>query len=155
MANFVYNYGKFLLANGSLNLISDNVALLLVANTYEASNTVAYLADANTVHEIASFEITTGTVSGYARVALTSKSVQETDDAGTSNGFAFFKAANVTFSSLGTGNTIGGCILFRQGADNNACPLIAFYDVVDTPTNGGDITIQWASDANGGVLKLA
>lgn len=155
MANFVYNYGKFLLANGSLNLISDNVALLLVANTYEASNTVANLADANTVHEIASFEITTGTVSGYARYALASKSVQETDDGGTSNGFAFFKAANVTFTSLGTGNTIGGCVLFRQGADNNASPLIAFYDVVDTPTNGGDITIQWASDANGGVLKLA
>lgn len=155
MANFVYNYGKFLLANGNLNLISDNVALLLVANTYEASNTVANLADANTVHEIASFEVTTGTVTGYARYALTSKSVEETDDGGTSNGFAFFKAANVTFTSLGTGNTIGGCVLFRQGADNNASPLIAFYDVVDTPTNGGDITIQWASDANGGVLKLA
>lgn len=155
MANFVYNYGKFLLANGSLNLLTDNIALLLVANTYEASNTVANLADANTMFEIESFEVTTGTVSGYQRYALTSKSVSETDDGGTSNGFAFFKAANVTFSSLGTGNTIGGCILIRQGADNNACPLIAFYDVVDTPTNGGDITIQWASDANGGVLKLA
>ena len=28
MANFVYNYGKFLLANGSLNLLTDNIALL-------------------------------------------------------------------------------------------------------------------------------
>lgn len=155
MANFVYNYGKFLLANGGLNLISDNVALLLVANTYEASAATEVLADANTVHEIASYELTTGTVSGYARYALTSKSVAETDDAGTSNGFAYFKAANVTFTSLGTGNTVGGAVLFRQGADNNASPLIAFYDVVNTPTNGGDITIQWASDANGGVLKLA
>ena len=155
MANFVYNYGKFLLANGSLNLLTDNIALLLVTPGYEASNTVANLADANTMHEIASYELTTGTVSGYARYALASKSVSETDDGSSSNGFAFFKASNVTFSSLGTGNTVGGCILIRQGADNNACPLIAFYDVVDTPTNGGDITIQWASDANGGVLKLA
>ena len=155
MANFVYNYGKFLLANGSLNLLTDNIALLLVTPDYEASNTIANLADANTMHEIASYELTTGTVSGYARYALASKSVSETDDGSSSNGFAFFKASNVTFSSLGTGNTVGGCILIRQGADNNACPLIAFYDVVDTPTNGGDITIQWASDANGGVLKLA
>ena len=155
MANFVYNYGKFLPANGSLNLLTDNIALLLVTPGYEASNTVANLADANTMHEIASYELTTGTVSGYARYALASKSVSETDDGSSSNGFAFFKASNVTFSSLGTGNTVGGCILIRQGADNNACPLIAFYDVVDTPTNGGDITIQWASDANGGVLKLA
>ena len=36
-----------------------------------------------------------------------------------------------------------------------ASPLIAFYDVTDTPTNGGDITIQWAAAASGGVLKLA
>lgn len=155
MANFVYNYGKFLLANGGLNLITDNVALLLVSTGYENSNTVAFLADANTVHEVATYEVTTSTVSGYARQALTSKSVAETDDAGTSNGFAYFKAANVTFSTLGTGNTIGGAILFKQGADNNASPLIAFYDVTDTPTNGGDITIQWAADASGGVLKLA
>ena len=155
MANFVYNQGKFLLANGSLNLLTDNVALMLVANTYEASAAIAVLTDANTVHEIASHEITTATVSGYARVALTSKTVSETDDSSTSNGFAFFNAANVTFSSLGTGNTVGGCILFRQGTNNSDSPLIAFYDVVDTPTNGGDITIQWASAANGGVLKLA
>lgn len=148
MANFVYNYGKFLLANGGVNLLTDNIALLLVANTYTGS--VAN-ADSNVVHEIVSYEVTTGTVSGYARYALTSKSVAEND----TGDFAYFKAANVTFTTLGTGNTIGGAVLIKQGADNNASPLIAFYDVTDTPTNGGDITIQWASDANGGVLKLA
>ncbi len=155
MANFVYNFGKFLLANGDLNLLSDNVALLLVANSYEGSNTVAFLADANNVHEIVSHVITTGTVSGYEHVALTNKSISETDDGGTTNGFAFLSAANVTFSTLGTGNTVGGAVLFRQGANNNASPLIAFYDVTDTPTNGGDITIQFANTVNGGVLKLA
>jgi len=155
MANFVYNQGKFLLANGSLNLLTQNIALMLVANTYEGSAAAAVLPDANTVAEIVSHEITTATVSGYARVALTGKTISETDDGGTSNGFAFFNASNVTFASLGTGNTVGGCILFRQGTNNSDSPLIAFYDVVDTPTNGGDITIQWASAANGGVLKLA
>lgn len=155
MANFVYNYGKFLLANGGVNLITDNIALLLVSTGYEGSNTVANLADANTVSEIASYELTTGTVSGYTRYALASKSVAETDDGGTSNGFAYFKAANVTFTTLGTGNTVGGAVLIKDTGSNTTSALIAFYDVTDTPTNGGDITIQWASDANGGVLKLA
>ncbi len=155
MANFVYNQGKFLLANGSLNLISDTIKLLLVANSYEGSNTVAFLADANTVHDIVSHVITSATVSGYAHVALTSRTVSETDDGGSSNGFAFFNAANVTFSTLGTGHTVGGCGLFREGANNTASPLIAFYEGVDTPTNGGDITIQFANTVNGGVLKLA
>lgn len=149
MANFVYNYGKFLLANGGINLLTDNIALILVANTYIEPGVANN--KSNVLSEISSYEITTGTVSGYARYALTSKSVVEDD----TNGFAYFKAANVTFSTLGTGNTVGGAVLIKETGSNTTSPLIAFYDVTDTPTNGGDITIQWASDANGGVLKLA
>lgn len=148
MANFTYNYGKFLLANGSLNLLSDNIAVLLVAGSYTGA---AANNNANVVHEIVSHEITTGTVSGYARQSLTSKTITEDD----TNDFAYLAAANVTFSTLGTGNTVTGVILFKQGANNNASPLIAYYDVTPTLTNGGDITIEWANSANGGVLKLA
>jgi hypothetical protein len=154
MANFVYNYGKFLLANGNINLLTDNIAVLLVANTYistDAGLTGVANNNSNTVHEITSYEVTTGTVSAYARQNLASKTITEDD----TNDFAYLSAANVTFSTLGTGNTIGGAVLFKQGADNNASPLIAFYDITDTPTNGGDITIQWAAAASGGVLKLA
>lgn len=147
MANFVYNYGKYVLANGSVNLITSNVALILVANTYAGA--VANAAS-NLVSEIASYEITTGTVSGYARQVLANKTVTE-DDA---NGFSFFNASNVTFSSLGTGNTVGGAVLVVDTGNDATSPLLAFYDITDTPTNGGDITIQWANTVNGGVLKL-
>lgn len=145
MANLVYNHGKFLLANGALNVLTDNLALLLVASTYTPS------AAANTVEEIASFEITTGSVSGYTRLALTNKAVTE-DDA---NNIAYLTADNITFSALGTGNTISGVVLFRQGVSNAASDLIAFYEITPTPTNGGDVTIQFASAGNGGVLRLA
>lgn len=148
MANFVYNYGKYVLANGSVNLLTDNIALMLVSNTYTGA--VAN-ANSNLVSEITSYEITTGTVSGYARQVLATKTVTEDD----TNGFSYFNAANVTFTGLGTGNTVGGAVLIKDTGSNATSSLIAFYDITDTPTNGGDITIQWAAAASGGVLKLA
>jgi hypothetical protein len=154
--NFVYNQAKFLLANGNLNLLTDNLALMLVTPAYKASNSAANLADANTINDgvagnVASFEITTATVSGYTRNTLGSRVVVEND----TDEFAYLGAANVTFIGLGTGNTVGGAVLVRDTGTNSTSHLIAFYDITDTPTNGGDITIQWATAGNGGVLKLA
>lgn len=147
MANGVYNHGKFIIATG-LNLNTAALHLVLVANTY------SFNADANTLAELEGFEITTGTVSGYARQTLTNTDVVEDD----TNDFAYLYASNVTFATLGTGNTIGGAVLVANtggSAANVDSKLLAFYDIVDTPTNGGDITIQWASNTNGAVLKLA
>lgn len=152
MANFVYNYGKFLLANGSLNLISDNIAVMLVNSSYEASDTANNLIDANTVSQLDTYELS---VSGYSRQVLGSKSVLETDDGDTSAGFAYLAAANAVFANLASGQTVGGAVLIKDTGVNSTSALIAFYDIVDTPTNGGDITIQWANSTNGGVLKLS
>lgn len=147
MANGVYNRGKFLIGTG-LNLDTANLHLVLVANTYTFNN------DHNTLVDLEGSEITTSTVTGYVRQVLNNTSVVEDD----TNDFAYLTADNVTFTTLGTGNTIGGAVLVANtggsGANSNS-QLLAFYDIVDTPTNGGDITIQWANTVNGGVLKLA
>ena len=68
-------------------------------------------------------------------------------------------ASDVTFTGLAAGATIGWAILYRYSTSGGTTSdtgqdLIAAYDVTDTPTNGGDITIQWASTSAGGVLKL-
>lgn len=152
MPNFVYNYGKFLLANGSLNLLNDNLAVMLVNSAYEASATANTLIDANTVSQLNTYELS---VVGYSRQVLGNKSVVETDDGDTSAGFAYLAASNSTFGNLASGQTVGGAVLIKDTGSNTTSALIAFYDIVDTPTNGGDITIQWANSVNGGVLKLA
>lgn len=152
MANFVYNYGKLLLANGDLNLLSDNVALMLVNSSYETSATANVIVDSDTVSEMNTYEIS---VSGYSRQVLTNKAVTETDDGNNQAGFAYFAASNVVFANLASGQTIGGAVLIRDTGSNATSALIAFYDIIDTPTNGGDITIQWANSVNGGVLKLS
>lgn len=145
--NFVTNKAKFLLANGSLELLNDTLKVALVSNNWTGIN-----ANGNFMQEVSQnvlpYEIT---VSGYSRQTLTNKVVVEEDVA---TGYAYFTASNVTFSTLATGNTVGGAVLFKDTGDDTTNPLIAFYSIIDTPTNGGDITIQWANSVNGGILKL-
>ena len=148
-SNTSSTYGGVISGTGGLTKAGTGTLTLSTANTYTGAVSNA---NSNTVSEIVSYELTTGTVSGYARQGpLASRATVEDD----TNGFAYFYAANVTFSTLGTGNTVGGAILFKNTGSDSTSGLIAFYDVVDTPTNGGDITIQWAAAASGGVLKLA
>lgn len=61
-----------------------------------------------------------------------------------------------TWSALGVGATIAGAILVKEGAaaDTSSRP-IAYFDVTDTPTNGGDISLDFAALGSGGNLRIA
>lgn len=142
MANGVYNKGKYVIANAGANLASADLRVLLVNSAY------SFDADHNFVSDVSANEISVG---GYARSALDNKILTEDD----TNDFAYLDADDEVFTSLASGQTIGGAILYLFNAADSAAALIAFYDVTDTPTNGGNVTIQWAAPASGGVLKLA
>lgn len=146
MANLVYNAGLEELGKATTDLDSADLRVLLVKTTYTA-NKDHLLVDDGSANDPASHEIA---VAGYARQALANKAVTRDD----TNDFAYLDADDVVFTSLTTGETIGGAILYRHTGADGTSPLIAFYDVADTPTNGGNVTIQWATPANGGVLKL-
>jgi hypothetical protein len=107
-------------------------------------------ADTNVVDDLtpASNEIT---VANYARQALDGETVTEDD----TNDFAYLDADDAVFASLSTGETITWAILIRHTGSDATAPVYAAYDVTDTPTNGGNVTIQWATPANGGLLKGA
>ena len=65
-------------------------------------------------------------------------------------------AADLTWSSLSSGGTIGGAILMKDGtSDDTDARLIAFWDLTDTATNGGDITLDFTPAASGGNLRLS
>jgi hypothetical protein len=97
--------------------------------------------------------------SGYSRQNLTLSRFE--DD---TNDFAGLDASDTTFTALGSGSTIGGAVIYLysssgtlgagQTTGDSGQNLVAFYDLTDTPTNGGDITIQWASTSAGGVLRF-
>jgi hypothetical protein len=144
VANGVYNRGKYQLATGAINLATADLRVLLVKSTY------ALDADHNFVADVVAgaSEIS---VAGYARQALANKTVTEDD----TNDFAYLDADDVVFAALVAGQTVGGAVLFVHTGVDATAVVLGFYDLTDTPTNGGDITVQWATPANGGVLKAA
>ena len=147
MANGVYNKGLEELAQATTDLQGADLRLLLVKSSY-TFNKDHLTVDDGSANDPASHEVA---VSGYARQALANEVVTRDD----TNDFTYLDADDVVFTALAAGETIGGAVLFRHTGVDTTAPLIAFYDLVDTATNGGNVTVQWNTPANGGVLKLA
>lgn len=153
MPNLIYNRGKFILAQ--INASAAALQVMLVSTGYVANqdhNFVNSNTSSGANGEPKVYEISVG---GYSRQSLASLAVFE-DDA---NDFAGLDAADATFAALSAGATIGGAVLYRYSSSGGTTgdsgqDLISFYDLTDTPTNGGDITVQWASTSDGGVVKL-
>lgn len=148
MANVIYNEGKKRILGalaGSVNLSA--LKGMLVKTTYVANPDHAAIDD-GTAADPKSHELV---ATGYARQSLTGL----TTGKDTVTDFGYFDADDVAFGALAAGDTIGGMVVFLDtGLDTTSVP-IAFYDTVDTPTNGSAITIQFAAIGSGGVLKAS
>lgn len=139
MANGVYNKGLYLLASGGITGSTD-LRTLLMQSTY------TFDPDENTVSQLVG-EVT---VSGYARFDHTSVTPAEDDG----NNFAYVDLDDAVFTSLATGETVGGAVLYVYNVSDASANLVAWYDLTNTPTNGGNITVQWAAVGSGAALKL-
>lgn len=109
----VYNRGKFIIMDGSLDWVSDTIQALLVDSTY------VYDPDDNFVADI-SGELTDGS---YSRQTLGNKGVTEDD----TNDEAVMTADPVDFGAL-TNETPAGIVLFKFVTNDADSPLISFSD---------------------------
>lgn len=109
----VYNRGKTILADGSLDWVNDTIKALLVDSSY------TYSADHNFVADV------TGELvdASYGRVTLTNKSVVE-DDTGDR---AVLKADALDFGALDN-VTPAAVILFKEVMNDADSPLISYHD---------------------------
>ncbi len=153
MANIVYNRGKFVV--GTYDMTQSSAFRLMLVTTGYVENQDHNFVGSNTSSgangEPSVYEISVG---GYSRQNVTLTAFE--DD---TNDFAGLDSTDKTFSSLAAGATIGGAVLYRFSTSGGTTgdsgqDLIAYYTLTATPTNGGDITIQWASTSAGGTLKL-
>lgn len=142
MSQVAYNTAKHRLANGSLDLDTDTIKMLLL----KATAAGAYDPDLDTVAEL----LAVGSVAecdftNYTRKTLSSLAATQDD----TNNRANVDAADVTWSSAGgaTNNTPVAAVLYEHvdGTDAND-RLIGYYDTNfgTVATNGGDYTITIA-----------
>lgn len=144
--NLVYDEAKLSITNQNISLTADTLKAILYNTGYTpAAGTDQFLDAGGGTGAVAS------RVTGTTDQTIGSKSLSKD----TTNHFAYLSGANVTFSAVASGATVAGVGVYKDTGTATTSKLIAVYDITDIPTNGGDITIQWASSANGGVLKLA
>lgn len=150
MAATVFNRGKFLIADTFVTATT-GLTLMLVTTGYVYNNDHNTVDD-GTTDDPKSYEISVG---GYARQALASDSSFEDD----TNDFAGLDHANVTYSALVAGQTIGGAVLYKYTSSGGTTSdtgqsLVSYYALTATPTNGGDIVFAVAATSDGSLIKF-
>lgn len=152
MPTFVYNKAAEEIATGTIDLLNDTIKTMLVNSTYSAART-DLVVDAGGANDALDAEISvsgyTGGWGGSGRKSLTSKTLTVDQP----NNRAEFDAADLTWTALGSGATIAAMILIKEGGSNDTTSrLIAYLDVTDTSTNGGDITFTFDSQ---GIIQFS
>lgn len=138
MASFVYTRALFQLANGDMDLTGDDIRVLLVKEsgntTTDTEADTTFLDQFTTLGELSA--------TSYVRKALANELITED----TANDRAEFSAdATVVWSPLGgaSNDTIGALILYKHVTNDTDSIPIAYIELSDTTTNGGDITVSW------------
>lgn len=152
MASGFYNAALYDIGRGSIDLDTDTLKIVLVTTSYTYDPDGVFIDEAGT--DVAATEISvtgyTGGFSGSGR-----KTATVTGQANNTNNEADFAIADLTWTALSSGATIGGAVLVKEITNDAASKLIAFFDLTDTPTNGGDITLDFLALGSRGNLRLA
>jgi hypothetical protein len=126
MASFAFNAGMDGIAAGTIVWGTDTIKARLVKSTATVDKDDTSL----TPHT---------KITGTTDQTIGSKN--RTKD--TTNDRILFRGGNPTFSAVASGETVMGVTVFKDLGSDAANIPIFYHDVTDTPTNGGDITIDW------------
>lgn len=147
MASGAYQNGVKVWLDGTIDYLVDTIKVLLVSTatpyTYDPDHTIF---DAGGANDIVDAETN---VSGYTRgwggagrKTLASKTIAVDD----TNDRVEVDAADVTWTALGTGETLEAAIIGKEGGANDTTSVpIVYLDPTNIPTNGSDVTLQFAA----------
>lgn len=145
MANVFMNEAKTSIVNRNIDLIADTLKVALVTSTYVAN------ADDQFIDAGGASDVVDARAAGTTDQTLAGKAIGK-DNTGD---FAYFDANDVTFTAVSAGSTIVAAVGYKSTGVDTTSKIIGYWDIPDVTSNGGDITIQWATPANGAMLKLA
>ena len=145
MPNVVMNEAKESIFDRNIDLIADTLKAGLATATWVSN------ADEQFIDEGGADDFVDGRAAGTTDQTLTSKVIGKdlTGD------FTYLDAADSVFLGVTAGTAITHGPVYKDSGVATTSKLLADYDIPDITPNGGDITLQWATPANGGVLKGA
>ena len=152
MANSYFNRGKNEIFNGSIDLLTDTIKVMLVTSSYTFNADDDFLdnggANDPTDHELSG----TGYQAGFAgtgRKTLSNKAVN-LDDANDRS--EFDNTVDLTWTAINAG-TAAAAIVYKHLTSDAASVMIAYIDTSGFPivTNGGDLTLAFNAE---GILQF-
>jgi hypothetical protein len=136
MPNLVYNAFKARIQDGTIDLDTNTIKVMLVTSAYTPSSAHDFRNDIT--NEVTGAGYTTG------GLALANKTVTVVGNSGV------FDADNLTWASSTI--TARGAVIYKDTGNSATDNLIGYVDfVTDQSSSNGDFTIQWNA---GGILTL-
>lgn len=154
MASGLYTAGLHEIISGGINLGTDTFKIMLVDDTYTYNADHEFVddgsADDPASHEVSATNYAGGFAGSGRKTATITSQANDTDNR------VELAIADLTWSAIGgvSNDTIGGLVLYRHVTDDASSHLIAFFDITDTPTNGGDITFDFLALGAGGNIRV-
>lgn len=153
MASGLYVTGLSELLDGTIDLDDDTLKIMLVDDNYvydpdhDVIDNGGDDATDPSYNEITATNYTGGFEGAGRKTATVAVEADKTNDR------VNVVVTDLTWTALGgaSNDTIGGAILIKEGENDAASRLIAFFDVTDTSTNGGDITLDFAAAGTGNI----
>jgi hypothetical protein len=137
MATHWYGKGVLKIVNGSIDLDTDTLKVMLVNDSYTSDK------DHEFVSSVSSNEISVSGYSGGFNGAGRKTATVATQYNATSDRVEVV-INDITWSSLQSGATIGAAILIKEVTNDAASPVIAIWDfTTNVATNGGDFTMDF------------
>lgn len=126
MASFVTNRGAKNLQNNTIVWASDTIKVRLVASSVTPNKDDTAM-------------------TGYTAIGTDQTLGSKTFTEDTTNDRIVYDGADATYTAVASGSTIGWVVIYQFITNDAGSTPIAVIDITDTPTNGGDITIQFSA----------
>lgn len=154
MASFLYNKGVAEMLDGTIDIDTDTIKMMLVDSTYSPDKSDEVVDD-GTSSDAASAEISvTGYTAGWGGAGRKTCAItlqeNDTDDR------VDIAIDDLTWNSLGAGATIVGAVLIKEGGANDTTSrLLAYFDITNTATSGGNVTLDFTALGSGGNIRIS
>lgn len=150
MASFWYNKAVQEVLTGTIDLDTNTLKVMLVNSTY-TPNKDNDVVDAGGGSDAADAEIVaTNYTAGWGGAGRKTATISVTEQDANDRAVVIF--SDITWTALGgaANDTVVGAILIKEGGANDTTSrLIAYWDLTDTATNGGNFTLTMdATDGN-------
>ncbi|MFG0251207.1 MAG: hypothetical protein ACF8OB_20165 [Phycisphaeraceae bacterium JB051] len=143
MANTAYLSGVAAILDGSIDLDTDTLKVILCNSTYTPANTDDFVDEGGASDPIDAEINVTGYTPGYGNSGRKTASVTVTEDA--ANNRMVVSLADITWTSVASGVTITHAILIKEGtSDDTDSQLIVAWPVTDGATSGSDVVLSGA-----------